>query len=67
MPGVVTQLLVKSGQAVTAGTPIIVVEAMKLFHTLLAPRDGVVTSVPVAEGDTVNRGTVLARLASSLT
>ena len=63
LPGVVTQVLVTVGQAVTAGMPVVVIEAMKLFHTLPAPRDGVVERLPVAIGSTVDRGVVLVGLA----
>jgi 3-methylcrotonyl-CoA carboxylase alpha subunit len=62
LPGVVTQLLVAVGQPVSTGMPVIVVEAMKLFHTLTAPRDGVVAAVRVAVGATVDRGAVLVEL-----
>ena len=62
LPGVVTQLLVTVGQSIATGTPVAVVEAMKLFHTLLAPRDGVVAALPVAVGATVQRGEPLALL-----
>lgn len=63
LPGVVTQLLVDVDQTVTAGTPVIVVEAMKLFHTLVAPRDGVIAHIRVAIGATVDRGALLVELA----
>jgi len=63
MPGVLAQLLVQAGQEVSAGTPVAVVEAMKLFHTLDAPRNGTVESLPVACGSTVNRGAALVILA----
>ena len=56
MPGLVARLLVVTGQAVAEGTPVIVMEAMKLMYTLVAPRDGIVARLPVAEGTTVARG-----------
>ena len=59
LPGVLTQLLVGVGQSVQAGKPVAVLEAMKLFHTLCAPRDGAVKALPVAIGSTVPKGTVL--------
>ncbi len=62
LPGIVTGLLVTVGQAVTAGMPVAILEAMKLVHTLCAPRDGVVASLGVAVGDTIQGGTVLVRL-----
>ncbi|MBX9605387.1 MAG: biotin carboxylase [Gammaproteobacteria bacterium] len=63
LPGIVTALNVRAGDAVTAGQPVAVLEAMKLVHTLTAPRDGVVASVAVTVGETLAGGTVLIRLA----
>ena len=62
LPGIVTGLLVEVGQTVTAGMPVAVLEAMKLVHTLCAPRDGVVASIGVAVGDTIQGGALLVRL-----
>ncbi|MFO1413687.1 MAG: biotin carboxylase N-terminal domain-containing protein [Burkholderiales bacterium] len=62
LPGVVSELRVGPGQAVAAGEPVAVLEAMKLFHTLVAPRDGVVAGVPCRVGDTVARGAVVVEL-----
>ena len=64
LPGVLSQILVAQGDVVTAGTPVAVLEAMKLFHTLHAPRDGVVRSLPVAVGATVAKGAALVELAA---
>jgi biotin carboxyl carrier protein len=52
-----------AGGAVTAGQPLIVLEAMKMQHTVLAPADGVVAEVRVKEGDQVTTGQVLAVMA----
>jgi acetyl/propionyl-CoA carboxylase alpha subunit len=54
MPGSVVRI------EVTAGTPIIVLEAMKMEHTVRAPVDGVVASISVTAGDQVDSGQVLA-------
>ena len=62
LPGVLSQILVSQGDTVLAGTPVAVLEAMKLFHTLHAPRDGVVRSLPIALGATVSKGTTLVEL-----
>jgi propionyl-CoA carboxylase alpha chain len=48
------------GDAVAAGTPIVVLEAMKMEHTVRAPADGVVTSILVTQGQQVDSGAVLA-------
>jgi len=50
MPGRVVQVLVSSGDAVRQGQPMMVVEAMKMEHTIMAPRDGIVAAVHFAPG-----------------
>jgi 3-methylcrotonyl-CoA carboxylase alpha subunit len=62
MPGVVTRLLASVGDEVAAGTPVLVVEAMKMEHTLRAPRDGRLAEILVREGGRVDDGDVLALL-----
>jgi 3-methylcrotonyl-CoA carboxylase alpha subunit len=62
MPGRVVQLLVAAGDAVRQGQPLIVVEAMKMEHTIAAPRDGTVQSVRYAVGDLVEEGAELITL-----
>ena len=44
---------VAAGDAVRAGTPLLVVEAMKMEHTVTAPIDGVVSELPVRAGQQV--------------
>ncbi|WP_430333774.1 acetyl/propionyl/methylcrotonyl-CoA carboxylase subunit alpha [Rhodococcus sp. ACT016] len=61
MPGTVIAVSVSSGDAVAAGTAVVVVEAMKMEHTLTAPIDGVV-EVLVAAGDQVKVDQPLARV-----
>jgi propionyl-CoA carboxylase alpha chain len=60
MPGSVVRIEVTEGAPVTAGTAIIVLEAMKMEHTVRAPVDGLVASISVATGDQVDSGQVLA-------
>jgi propionyl-CoA carboxylase alpha chain len=64
MPGAVVRVAVTPGAAVVAGTPLLVLEAMKMEHEIVAPADGVVTELPVAAGDQVESGTVLAVIES---
>jgi biotin carboxyl carrier protein len=59
MPGRVLKVLVKEGDEVAAGTPLVVVEAMKMENELLAARSGKVTRVFVAPGATVEGGAKL--------
>jgi acetyl-CoA/propionyl-CoA carboxylase biotin carboxyl carrier protein len=53
MPGTVTVVTAKVGDAVAAGTPLLVVEAMKMEHVLTAPIAGTVSEIGVAAGQTV--------------
>ncbi len=59
MPGLVVRVLVEPGQEVEAGTPLVVVEAMKMENELRAEAGGRVTEVPVEEGQTVNQDDLL--------
>jgi len=60
MPGKVVRVLVSPGDHVEAGAGIVVVEAMKMQNEMKSPRAGVVSSVNVQVGATVNGGDVLA-------
>lgn len=59
MPGRITAVPVKDGQKVSRGTPLMVLEAMKMEHTLRAPCDGTVRVVRFAVGDQVAEGVEL--------
>jgi biotin carboxyl carrier protein len=59
MPGRIVKVLVKPDEAVVAGQPLVVVEAMKMENELRAPRAGTVADVRVAEGASVEANTVL--------
>jgi acetyl-CoA carboxylase carboxyltransferase component len=54
-----------AGQRVSAGSPVVVIEAMKMEHEVVAEHDAVVVSLAVAIGDTVTEGQPLAVLASA--
>ena len=60
MPGKVVRVLVETGQAVEAGQPVIVVEAMKMQNELKSPKSGTVAELRAEPGATVNAGDVLA-------
>ena len=59
MPGLVKELNVAAGDNVEKGQPMLVLEAMKMEHTLGAPRDGVLKEVNIAQGDQVEDGAIL--------
>jgi acetyl-CoA/propionyl-CoA carboxylase biotin carboxyl carrier protein len=53
MPGTVLAVRVRAGDRVAAGTPLVIVEAMKMEHTVTAPVDGVVAQLYVHTGQQV--------------
>jgi len=63
MPGLVKVLTARAGDAVSKDQPLVILEAMKMEHTLKAPRDGVIGEVLVSEGEQVTDGTILLALA----
>ncbi len=60
MPGTVTRILAEPGVDVPRGAPLIVLEAMKMEHTLRAPADGRLKALKCAVGEFVQEGTELA-------
>ncbi|MDH5593662.1 MAG: biotin/lipoyl-binding protein, partial [Gammaproteobacteria bacterium] len=54
MPGTIVDVLVKEGDEVKAGDPVLVTEAMKMETEVQAPISGKVVTVNVAKGDSVN-------------
>ncbi|MNP17489.1 Acetyl-/propionyl-coenzyme A carboxylase alpha chain [compost metagenome] len=62
MNGSIVRILVEPGQRVEAGTALVVLEAMKMEHSIRAAHDGVVKSLYCSEGELVSEGTVLVEL-----
>ncbi len=60
MPGSVVRVEAAEGTAVAAGQPILVLEAMKMEHPVLAPAAGLLSQLRVARGEQVAAGDVLA-------
>lgn len=56
MPGKILSIAVNIGDNVTKGTPLIIMEAMKMEHTIEAPHDGLVEEIYFAVGDQVTEG-----------
>ena len=65
MPGKVIAFLTKAGDVVTQGQPLAVMEAMKMEHTIAAPRDGTIEALLYAVGDQVGEGGELLRMAAA--
>jgi 3-methylcrotonyl-CoA carboxylase alpha subunit len=62
LTGVVVKVNVAEGDAVRAGQPLVVLEAMKMEHTLAAPVDATVKRVVAKPGDLVQAGALLVEL-----
>ena len=62
LQGTVMKVLVKPGDSVTKGSPVCVIEALKMENDVPAPADGVVASVNVKSGDSVKTDEVLLTL-----
>jgi propionyl-CoA carboxylase alpha chain len=60
IPGTVVSVAAEQGQRVEAGRPLLVLEAMKMQHTVSAPGSGVLTEIAVHPGDQVAAGELLA-------
>ncbi|HEX9622816.1 MAG TPA: biotin carboxylase N-terminal domain-containing protein [Streptosporangiaceae bacterium] len=65
MPGNVTKIAAAPGDLVTVGQLMLVIEAMKMEHQILAPTSGVLAELRVSQGTQVNAGDVLAIVADS--
>ncbi|MCF6273441.1 MAG: acetyl/propionyl/methylcrotonyl-CoA carboxylase subunit alpha [Rhodobacteraceae bacterium] len=62
MPGLVSAIMAAAGDEVEAGAPLLVMEAMKMEHTLRAPFTGVVAEVLAVAGAQVESGALLLRM-----
>jgi biotin carboxyl carrier protein len=62
IPGTIQKILVKEGQEVVHGTPLLILEAMKMRNEVLAPVDGVIFKIHVSEGVHVPKSQLLMEL-----
>ena len=59
MPGLIIKVMVKPGDTIQEGTPLLVLSAMKMENVLLAESEGVIKSVEVKKDDAVNKGQLI--------
>lgn len=59
MPGLIVNVMVKVGQEISEGTPLLVLSAMKMENIILAQGDGVVKSIEVKKDDAVEKGQLI--------
>jgi biotin carboxyl carrier protein len=62
MPGIVLKILVSVGDEVAKGTPLLILEAMKMEHQVLAPYDGTVAAINCSVGELVQPGVELVQM-----
>jgi biotin carboxyl carrier protein len=62
MPGLVLQIMIKSGEEVNEGQPLLILEAMKMENVIKATADGVVAQVEVNKGDAVDKGQMMIKM-----
>jgi biotin carboxyl carrier protein len=65
IPGLITRILIKEGERIKVGQPILVLEAMKMENEIRAPLDGQIESFAVEIGQTVAQNDLLARIGRS--
>ncbi len=59
MPGDIVQILVKTGQKVSPGDPLCILDAMKMKNKIHSPQAGIISEIGVQEGQSVEYGVVL--------
>ncbi len=59
MPGLVLDVLIEEGATVEKGTPLMILEAMKMENVLKAAGEGVIKNIPINKGQNVEKGAVL--------
>lgn len=62
IPGTIQKIMVQEGDAVSAGTPLLILEAMKMRNQVLAPVTGTVSGIHVSEGEMVPKSKLLVEL-----
>ncbi len=59
IPGTIREIMVVEGSEVTQGTPLLILEAMKMNNKVLSPMDGIIKKIHVSEGDLVSKSHLL--------
>jgi biotin carboxyl carrier protein len=59
MPGLIIDILIEPGQTIEKGTPLLILEAMKMENVLKSEGDGVVKSIEIVKAQAVDKGQVL--------
>ncbi len=62
MPGMILEIMVKEGQEVSAGTPLVILEAMKMENILKSAGEGTIKSIEVQKETAVDKGQIIIEL-----
>lgn len=62
MPGKITDIMVREGQVINSGEPLLVLEAMKMQNTITTHLKGIIKKVPIKQGNSIAKGDVLIEL-----
>lgn len=62
LPGLITKILVREGDSIKVGQPVLIIEAMKMENEINASNPGMIINICFREGDSVNQGDVLFHL-----
>ena len=62
IPGTIQQIMVQEGQEVEEGTPLLILEAMKMRNEVLSPLNGVIRKIHVKEGEMVPKSKLLVEI-----
>lgn len=63
IPGTIQKIMVSEGDEVASGTPLLILEAMKMRNIVLSPFTGTITKIHVSEGDMVPKSHLLVEMA----
>ena len=63
IPGTIQRIMVREGQKVSMGTPLLILEAMKMRNEVLSPVDGIIKKIHVREGEMVPKSHLLVEMA----
>lgn len=59
IPGTIQRIMINEGDEVSAGTPLLILEAMKMRNEIVAPLQGIIKKIYVSEGDQVSKSQIL--------
>ena len=62
IPGTIQRIMAKEGDQVASGTPLLILEAMKMRNEVLSPIDGVIRKIHVSEGEMVSKSHLLVEM-----